>query len=446
MSKQRPSAAAVEMTGGARPLVRVGVGRADWARRVFKNSYTRGGRRTRLRGWSVKFQHQGTRRTFSLAASTRDAAAIEAQAIYQTLVTEGWDAAVRAHSSPGRRASLLNHLAARQYWPRTDLRYWKQRVVVRRYASPLRPGHGGEYSARIEHAGMGCYFPLGTLDADAAAGKAREIYLALLRDGWDTVNRRFQRELTVAVHWADNPLAWTYATFHSVTQDGAMRIPRESPRVTPPANVVVVEPDESVRRALFSCIHSQSGFACTAAFAHAKEALRDLTPASPDLALVNRSLRDDIESEWSARWRRVAPHLSILFYAVYEDSDQLFKATPGGATGYLLKRTPPDRLFEPIAEPSSEPSLTLERIALRVRRYFQNVILTLSAEESARDMAKLTHREHDILNLLSKGYVDKEIAEALRISVWTVHGHLKKVFEKLGVHTRTEAAVKYLHK
>jgi DNA-binding NarL/FixJ family response regulator len=103
-------------------------------------------------------------------------------------------------------------------------------------------------------------------------------------------------------------------------------------------------------------------------------------------------------------------------------------------------------LFEPIAEALGVETLTQERIAQHVRRYFHDVIVSLSADDAAREMAKLTHREHEILNLLSKGYVDKEIAEALGISVWTVHGHLKKVFEKLGVHTRTEAAIKYLHK
>jgi len=61
-------------------------------------------------------------------------------------------------------------------------------------------------------------------------------------------------------------------------------------------------------------------------------------------------------------------------------------------------------------------------------------------------MAKLTHREHEVLALLSKGYVDKEIADSLRISIWTVHGHVKNIFEKLGVHTRTEAVIKFLQK
>src|SRR5205823_12247151 len=114
--------------------------------------------------------------------------------------------------------------------------------------------------------------------------------------------------------------------------------------------------------------------------------------------------------------------------------------------GYLLKRTSPDRLFEPIVGALKDGDLSPDRIALQVRRYFQSLAESLSTLESEREMSRLTQREHDILNLLSKGFLDKEIADALGISLWTVHGHLKNIYEKLGVHTRTEAAVRYLHK
>ena len=143
---------------------------------------------------------------------------------------------------------------------------------------------------------------------------------------------------------------------------------------------------------------------------------------------------------------RLCPRLPIVFFTTHEDSDQLFKATPGGASGYLLKRTSPERLFEPIVDVLNDGDLSPVRIALFVRRYFQNLVESLCFLESAPDMARLTQREREILNLLSKGCLDKEIADTLGISLWTVHGHLKKIYEKLGVHTRTEAAIRYLHK
>jgi DNA-binding NarL/FixJ family response regulator len=140
------------------------------------------------------------------------------------------------------------------------------------------------------------------------------------------------------------------------------------------------------------------------------------------------------------------PELPALIYSVYEDSDQLFKATPGGATGYLLKRTPPEQMLEPIAGLLSQGPLKPQLIVQQVKQYFQNVTTLLQSGESIHEMGKLTPREKEILGYLSKGYLDKEIAQSLGISVWTVHGHLKNIFEKLQVHSRTEAVVKYLQK
>ena len=162
--------------------------------------------------------------------------------------------------------------------------------------------------------------------------------------------------------------------------------------------------------------------------------------------MINRSLLDLPGTECADQLRTRAPTQACLIYSVYEDSDQLFKATPGGAVGYLLKRTSPQKILEPIAGLAGPGAFSPERIASRIRHYFQRMIVSLPAGDSARDLAKLTQREQEILSSLSQGYLDKEIADALRISIWTVHGHLKKIFEKLGVHTRTKAAVKYLHK
>lgn len=444
MSKQRPSSAAARPVTPARASAVTPIPGVDWQKRVFKNTYTRDGRCIEVRSWSVKIQHQGTRRTFSLTARNRSPAAIEAQAIYQTILTQGWDAAV----SVARNAVISRRSRApteTESPPKTEVRYWRHRLLRRAHSSSANLTATGEFSARIEHAGASHYFPLGTSNDETAAARAREIYLTVVRDGWELA-KRFRRELTVAVHWADNPLAWTYATFHTT-----INIDPRSPSSVPawssrPVNVALVESDSGARLALSQCVNRQGGFVCSGAFQSGKEALREIPRSSPNLALVSRALPDVAPEDFTERLRRIAPHLPVLFFNLYEDSDHLFKATPGGASGYLLKRTPPDRLFEPIAEaPGAEP-LSRERIAQRVRRYFHDVIVSLSADDPTREMAKLTHREHDILNLLSKGYVDKEIAEALRISVWTVHGHLKKVFEKLGVHTRTEAAVKYLHK
>jgi DNA-binding NarL/FixJ family response regulator len=410
---------------------------------VFKNFYTYRGRRIAVKRWSVKLQHGKIRRTLSLAAKNRSAAAIEAQAIHQTIVTQGWDAVApsgRHHPPLGLDSRAEPGLA------KTDIRYWKLRLLRRRYPWPTNTALGAALSTRIEHAGTCHYFPLGTSVEEAAAAKAHEIYLAIVKEGWEAVDQRYPRELTVGIHWAENPLAWTYSTVHTLIAGPFPKPGRGSAYRGKDLLVAILEPDASLCRALVKCIDSQAGFRCTATYETSSDALNRIPGNQPDLALVDGGLPDLAAAEFSGRLQRATPGFPIIFFTTYEDSDQLFKATPGGASGYLLKRTSPERLLEPIAGVPKESDPSPDRIALHVRRYFQIVAESLSTLESARETARLTQRERDILNLLSEGCLDKEIADALGISLWTVHGHLKKIYEKLGVHTRTEAAIRYLHK
>ena len=444
MSKQRPRPFHPRPWPKASPSAAVAA-TGYWRKRIFKNSYTHRGQRVAVKSWSVKIQHRRIRRTFSLAATSRAAAAIEAKAIHQTILTQGWGAV----APPGHRRFIAARSGAGDepdHFPKTDVQYWRRRLLRRRHR--LLPGAAplAGLSVRIEHAGINHYFPLGTLDEDAAAARAREIYLAVVQEGWGAVNQRFPRELTIAMHWAENPLAWTYATVHTAVEGPLVNVLSRSTDHAQQVNVAIMEPDASVRWALARCVNRQAAFVCTATYGSAKDALGEIPGSAANLALVNSSSPDLAAVEFLNKLRRLIPDLPIIFFTTYEDSDQLFKATPGGASGYLLKRTSPERLFEPLIGVLEDEELSVDRIALHVRRYFQTLVESLSALESAPDRTKLTPREHDILSLLSKGYLDKEIAGALGISLWTVHGHLKKIFNKLGVHTRTEAAIRYLHK
>src|SRR5437867_517528 len=134
-----------------------------WRQRVFKNTYTRRGRRIALKRWSVKIQHQGVRRTVSLSAANRADAAVEARAIYQTIVTQGWEAVPPA----SRTAAAAHAEFGANPLSKTDVRYWKGRLLLRRHASSLSAPSSAEFSVRIEHAGVNHYFPLATLDEDA---------------------------------------------------------------------------------------------------------------------------------------------------------------------------------------------------------------------------------------------------------------------------------------
>src|SRR6185295_13027298 len=112
-----------------------------------------------------------------------------AQAIYQTIVTQGWDAL----SPPGRlRGGALgpDSGAEAEPLPKTDIRYWKRRLLLRRHPSATNPALNAGLSARIEHAGINHYFPLGTTDEEAAAAKAQEIYRSVVQEGWEAVDQR----------------------------------------------------------------------------------------------------------------------------------------------------------------------------------------------------------------------------------------------------------------
>ena len=172
---------------------------------------------------------------------------------------------------------------------------------------------------------------------------------------------------------------------------------------------------------------------------------RGLALHKPRIVLLNRNLAGRIGFKSAGTVAALQPGVPALTYSVHVDGDQMFVATPGGAGGNLLKRVNPERLLEPILKVANRSELLTEDFLVRVKCYFQELLQVSSSHESLA-LAKLTRREREVLELLSKGCVDKEIAQTMGISVWTVHGHVKNVFERLHVRTRTEAVIRYLEK
>jgi DNA-binding NarL/FixJ family response regulator len=303
-----------------------------------------------------------------------------------------------------------------------------------------------ELSVQVDHQGASHYFPLGTDDPKLAADRALRIYQVVATQGWKTANERFRRELTVAFRWLDSPLAWTYSTIHT-----QCNLPRRSSADVFRAGssrlkVAIAESDAGIRRALAWCLNHMDWFYCAGAFASAAEALRELPRRSPCLVLVSHSLPDQPGAAFLEELKVAAPAMAGLLYSVYEDSEELFRATPGGAGTYLLRRTLPNRFLEPGAELLAGGIRSGADLASGVWQYFINLVASLPIGGPARPLAHLTRREGDVLTLLSKGRMDKEIAARLDISVYTVHEHVRNIFEKLRVHNRTEAVVKFLQK
>ena len=324
----------------------------------------------------------------------------------------------------------------------TGERDWRDGLLLRRYRFPPSGEKDQDLATRIEFSNVGFYFPLGTPDPNEAAARARDIHELVAKQGWAVVNRRFSRELIVAFEWCLQPVLWTYTTIHTLVGDREIPDPPSPPSSV--RRILVVERDPGVRRALCWSINQQSGLGSVPC-AGVENFQSVMASHKPSLVLLNHNLAGLLGLENPGTIAPIQPELPALTYSVYADGDQMFAATPGGAEGYLVKRVKPQCLLDPITHSASAGDLPIRNQLAHVRLYFQKLLETPARhDKSALD--KLTRREREVMVLLSKGSVDKEIAQALGISVWTVHGHIKSIFERLQVHTRTEAVVRFLEK
>ena len=133
-------------------------------------------------------------------------------------------------------------------------------------------------------------------------------------------------------------------------------------------------------------------------------------------------------------------------FGIFEVSDDIFASLSGVQEGYYLRRRPPLGMLAPIATDAHEGTSTTHRLDSRINNYFRDILERTTGAVAPQEPSILTSRELEVLDCVRKGYPDKQIAQALSLQPSTVHTHLKKMFEKLGVHTRTEALMKHLQK
>jgi DNA-binding NarL/FixJ family response regulator len=202
--------------------------------------------------------------------------------------------------------------------------------------------------------------------------------------------------------------------------------------------IAIVEDDARVRRSLAQLIDEAPWHACVCQCDTAEEALEKLPAAAPDVVLMDTHLPNLSGIECAFRLRPLLPAVRILMLSVYEDNEVIFKALQAGASGYLLKRTPPAELLQAIAEVLRGGAPMTGEVARRVVESFR-----APAHPGVADV-ELSRREQEILDLLTQGYENKEICERLFIGIETVRTHLKHIYEKLHVRSRTEAVAKYL--
>ena len=209
-----------------------------------------------------------------------------------------------------------------------------------------------------------------------------------------------------------------------------------------PMNITVsiVEDDAPLRGILGEWIRGASGFKCVGVHENAEAALSALPQENPSVVLmdINMPGMNGIECV-----RRLKPQMAgtqFMMLTVYEDPDHIFKALSSGASGYLLKRTPRAELLAAIQDIHAGGSPMSSNIARKIVQSFQRLNSASPAESSS-----LSPREREVLDLLARGYLYKEIAEALHISVPTVNTHIRRIYEKLHVRSRSQAVAKFAH-
>lgn len=200
--------------------------------------------------------------------------------------------------------------------------------------------------------------------------------------------------------------------------------------------VGIVEDDLELRAAMAALIAGTPNFTLLGAYGSAEEAIRRIPESKPDVVLMDIQLPRLSGIECVRRLKGQCPDLLIVMLTVSDSADDIFPALAAGASGYLLKRTPPTQLLQAIEEAHQNGAPMSPPIA-------RMVVQTLF-QKNQPIPDPLTEREELVLRHLAKGWRYKEIASEMGVGVETVHTHVRHVYAKLHVTSRTEAVVKYL--
>jgi DNA-binding NarL/FixJ family response regulator len=201
-------------------------------------------------------------------------------------------------------------------------------------------------------------------------------------------------------------------------------------------SVSVVDDEGRLRQSIETFVNGSPGFRCLSTFSSGEAALEKLPLEWPDVILMDIHLSGMSGIECVRRLKAMKPDVQIVMLTVYEDPDQIFAALEAGATGYMLKRLTPARLLEAIKDVHAGGSPMSHSIARKVLASFQK-------PGQSADKGNLSPREHMVLDCLAKGFTYQKTGDALKISLHSVRTYVRRIYEKLHVHSRTEAVAKY---
>jgi len=207
-----------------------------------------------------------------------------------------------------------------------------------------------------------------------------------------------------------------------------------------PIRVSIVEDDPSIREILKSWLVGAEGIEFVSGFECAEESLTQLPRQNPDVVLMDIKLPGMSGVDCVRQLKPEMEKTQFVMYTVYEDFIHIFDALQSGATGYLLKQAAPDELLAALKYVHAGGSPMTSYIARRVAQCFPDV----RAKSETENQLLLSPREREVLDMLARGLLYKEIAEALSISVRTVDSHIRRIYEKLHVRSRGQAVARYI--
>lgn len=201
--------------------------------------------------------------------------------------------------------------------------------------------------------------------------------------------------------------------------------------------IAIIEDNQQYRKAIELILELDKKFSLLHTLGNCHDMLEHFADARPDVVLMDIDLpgMNGIQAVWEIK--KEFPEIKILMLTVFEDEEKIFGALKAGANGYLLKKDSPVKILESIEAVYNGESPMNGMIASKVLEFFQK---TKTAEV---DQSSLTEREKQILQLIIKGYSYKEIASSIFISVETLNSHIKNIYRKLNVHSRSELTAKF---
>jgi DNA-binding NarL/FixJ family response regulator len=204
-----------------------------------------------------------------------------------------------------------------------------------------------------------------------------------------------------------------------------------------PIKVAIVEDNAGVRERWADLLGSSTACECICVCCAAEEALEKIPPLKPEVVLMDIGLPGMSGIECTARLKQQLPDTQVVIVTVYSDTQKIFQALQAGASGYLLKRTPPRDLLKAIKDVIGGSGPMTGQIARKLIELFHR------PAPAQTEATTLTARETEVLELLAQGFAYKEIADRLGVSFHTVNMHLRHIYEKLHVRSRAEATAKY---